>query len=157
MRFNVGLREKTDSDSTIRTFFSGESYQITADKRQILEFLLSVYEDLYRNNKELVRLDRELLLLNEHLEKRVEERTATLTQEISERKRVEEALRESEERYRELFEHIFSCVAIYEAVDDRAEFRSSKISTVPGSELRISPETKLSASGLQRYFQASLI
>ncbi len=122
MRLNVGFREKTDSDSTIRTFFSGESYQITADKRQILEFLLSVYEDLYRNNRELVRLDRELLLLNEHLEERIEERTAALTQEISERKRAEEALRESEERYRELFEHISSCVAIYETVDDGADF-----------------------------------
>ena len=37
-------------------------------------------------------------------------------------KRAEEALRESEERYRGLFEHISSCVAIYEAVDDGADF-----------------------------------
>ena len=41
---------------------------------------------------------------------------------ITERKRAVEELRENEERYRKLFEHISSCVAIYEAVDDGADF-----------------------------------
>jgi PAS domain S-box-containing protein len=41
---------------------------------------------------------------------------------ISERKQVEEALRTSENRYYKLFEHMNSGVAIYEAVEDGADF-----------------------------------
>ncbi len=42
--------------------------------------------------------------LQEHLEQMVQERTAALTEEIAERKRAEEALRNAETRYRALFE-----------------------------------------------------
>ncbi len=61
-----------------------------------------------------IRKHAEEALQKDHseLERRVQERTAALTQanralqaEIEERKRVEEALRESEERYRDLFEN----------------------------------------------------
>ncbi len=41
---------------------------------------------------------------------------------IRERKLSEQALRESERRYRELFEHINTGVAVYEAVDDGRDF-----------------------------------
>ena len=55
-----------------------------------------------QKNQELSRARDELQALNEHLEEKVEERTAALLAEISERKRTEEALRESEERFRRL-------------------------------------------------------
>jgi len=41
---------------------------------------------------------------------------------ITERKRAERTLQLSEARYRELFGHMSSCVAVYEAVDDGADF-----------------------------------
>jgi C4-dicarboxylate-specific signal transduction histidine kinase len=54
----------------------------------------------------------ELSKVRAELERRVEQRTAQLAaanevliQEIQERKQIETALRESEERYRDLFEH----------------------------------------------------
>jgi PAS domain S-box-containing protein len=43
-------------------------------------------------------------------------------QDITERKRAEVALRESEEKHRELFEHMSSGVAIYQAIDDGEDF-----------------------------------
>jgi len=66
---------------------------------------------------------------------------AELGKSETERKRVEEALRESAERYRGLFEHISSCVAIYEAWM-MEQISSSKISTLLESARRISPEIK---------------
>ncbi len=41
---------------------------------------------------------------------------------ITDRKRAEEGLRKSEERFRALFERMPSCVAVYEAVDDGTDF-----------------------------------
>ncbi|MBI5606304.1 MAG: response regulator [Deltaproteobacteria bacterium] len=75
---NIDLRQRQKADGSISVCFSGDTYQVAADKTQILDFLLSTYEDAYRKNMELIRLDNELSLLNEELEKRVEERTAEL-------------------------------------------------------------------------------
>jgi two-component sensor histidine kinase/PAS domain-containing protein len=47
---------------------------------------------------------------------------AVLEQEIAERKRVEDVLRESEVRFRELFNHMTSGAAVYEAVDNGGDF-----------------------------------
>jgi len=47
---------------------------------------------------------------------------AILAQDITERKRAEEALRESEVRFRELFNRMSSGVAVYEAIDSGGDF-----------------------------------
>jgi len=51
------------------------------------------------------RVDVELLKLNNELEHRIQERTQDLINEISDRKNIEELLRESEEKYRQIFEN----------------------------------------------------
>jgi PAS domain S-box-containing protein len=55
---------------------------------------------------------RELETINKSLEQRVENRTRALTQEIGERKLAEDSLKESEERYRTLFEEMIDVVLI---------------------------------------------
>jgi PAS domain S-box-containing protein len=53
--------------------------------------------------------------LNEHLEEEVEERTAALAQEIAERRRAEEALRQSEAYFRALIENALDVITILDA------------------------------------------
>ena len=64
-----------------------------------------------RDIAERKRAESELNQLNAELEKRVQERTAELTEEFAERRRIEVALRESEARYRAVLQH--SLEAIY--------------------------------------------
>lgn len=51
------------------------------------------------------RVEVELLKFNTELESRIQERTKDLIKEISDRKKIEELLRESEEKYRQVFEN----------------------------------------------------
>lgn len=46
----------------------------------------------------------------------------TIVRDITERRRVEEALRESDMRFRQLFKHMSSAVAVYQAVGDGEDF-----------------------------------
>jgi response regulator RpfG family c-di-GMP phosphodiesterase/putative methionine-R-sulfoxide reductase with GAF domain len=73
--------------------FEGTSHKITADPQQMLSLLLSTYEAAVYRNTELLHAQEALHLLNEQLEDIVEERTAELSAEIIERKRVEEEVR----------------------------------------------------------------
>jgi PAS domain S-box-containing protein len=75
-----------------KIFFAGQEYQITADRLQILDLLLSTYETAVQKNRELIEARDALQRLNVHLEEKVAERTAALQAEIEERKRAEEAL-----------------------------------------------------------------
>ena len=58
--------------------FAGERYVITSGRRQILNFLLSTYENAVQQNQDLILMHRELHVLNEQLENRVVERTEQL-------------------------------------------------------------------------------
>jgi signal transduction histidine kinase len=73
--------------------FAGKPYMISSSVRQILQILLATYETAVRKNEELIRAETNLRVLNELLEEKVRERTAALTAEIAERRRVEEELR----------------------------------------------------------------
>ncbi len=74
-------------------------------------------------------IEEELLNHQEKLTSLVEDRTTELTSaidllqnEIMERRRTEDALRESERRYRELFNYISSGITIYEALENGDDF-----------------------------------
>ncbi len=70
---NIDLRKKAMAEIGINVFFSGENYFITAERLQILDLLLSTYENAYHQNCELLKVQQEMKGLNERLEKAVKE------------------------------------------------------------------------------------
>ncbi len=89
---NKALRQEKQQDKDIDVIFGGERYFITSSRHQILDFLLPVFETAVRKNSSLIAAQKELKALNERLEEKVEERTALLTSEITERKKAEEQI-----------------------------------------------------------------
>ena len=80
--------------------FDGQRFVITAGRQKILEFLVSLYEatiqknqQLLQANNKLAKAEKELRLLNQKLDRKVNERTARHTAEIEKREKVERVLR----------------------------------------------------------------
>lgn len=75
---NLEIRKGAPSEMGISVYFAGQRFFITADRLQILDLLLSTYENSVNRNDELIRTRDELRVLNEQLETRVAERTEVL-------------------------------------------------------------------------------
>jgi len=74
---------------------------ISPDKQQIIELLFSTFEELSRANAQLEEAQRAVKDYAKGLESKVQERTQTLIQEIAERERAEEELRNTEVQLRQ--------------------------------------------------------
>jgi two-component system cell cycle sensor histidine kinase/response regulator CckA len=81
---NRELRKREDVQMAIQVSFAGEKYNITSDRLQILNLLLSTYEVALQKNMELTTAHNELRRLNERLEELVKERTAALNERVKE-------------------------------------------------------------------------
>jgi PAS domain S-box-containing protein len=81
---NQEIRKTARSELGIKVFFAGQHFMINADRLQILDLLLSTYENAVSNNNELRLARDELRRLNECLESQVEDRTAELRARIKE-------------------------------------------------------------------------
>ncbi|MCX6074529.1 MAG: hybrid sensor histidine kinase/response regulator [Campylobacterales bacterium] len=75
---NTQRRSVERMEMGIRLIFGGNDFLITADKVQILDLLLSSYEDSYYKNLQLQETRSELEKLNAALEEKVQERTKEL-------------------------------------------------------------------------------
>ena len=84
---NQQLRNGLNSKNGIDIFFAGKKHCITSKRHQIIDLLLSTYENAAYKNRELERVNDELILLQRRLE-----------QDIVERKKAEDRLSESEQR-----------------------------------------------------------
>ena len=91
---NRELQETSRTQMGVEVHFAGRKYFITSEKKQILDLLISTYESAVQKNTELIKVQEELKILNEELEQKVRERTATLAEEIEMRKRAEKTLKE---------------------------------------------------------------
>ena len=83
----------TGQPEPLEAVIGGQSTTISSQPQQILNLLLSTYEQAVKQNRTLAETQLELRDLNEQLEQRVTERTAALESEIAERKLAEKELR----------------------------------------------------------------
>lgn len=85
-------------EEELEVFLGSKRYLIKSSRHQILNLLLSTYQDAVEQNRILREMRTKLVMVNEELQKLVAERTEALNQEIEERKRIEGALASEEER-----------------------------------------------------------
>jgi two-component system, cell cycle sensor histidine kinase and response regulator CckA len=74
--------------------YRGMPYVITANRLQVLNFFVNIYETQFRHQLDLINAKDELAELSRNLERMVEDRTAALTEEIQERKLAEQRISE---------------------------------------------------------------
>ncbi len=61
-------RARTRSRAGVKVFFMGQEFTITSRREQILDLLISTFEDAVRQNRELRRREEELAAINKELE-----------------------------------------------------------------------------------------
>jgi PAS domain S-box-containing protein len=86
-------------------FFAGRNYTIRSNPLQILNLLLSTYESAVQKNLELAEREKDLILMNQSLEQKVEERKKELKAQLAQKIEAEKILKRSEEKYRELVDN----------------------------------------------------
>ncbi|MEO8167438.1 MAG: response regulator [bacterium] len=82
------------AEPTVDVTFGNEKYAINSTRRQVMNFFLSTYESMIEKNAELMKARDEHKRLSESLEKKIEERTQWLREEMAERRKIEEQIRE---------------------------------------------------------------
>ena len=92
---NENLKSQDPLKKGIDISYRGETYLIDSTRSQIISLLFSTYEAAVNKNIELIEAQDELKRLNQGLEEIVEQRTATLRDEVNERKAAEAALQAS--------------------------------------------------------------
>jgi signal transduction histidine kinase len=113
---NTELRKNQNGDRDLEILFANQNYTINSSPRQLLDVLLTTYENSILKNKELIESNKNLKIaqdnlnrLNTSLEQQVKVRTQelgntteNLLEEIKDRKLTEESLLKSEARLHEL-------------------------------------------------------
>jgi putative nucleotidyltransferase with HDIG domain len=89
------LSREVGGQGGLQVNFAGQTYAIAANREQILKFLLCSYEIAVGKNRELMQAQNELRRFNEELERQVQERTASLRQEVAQRQLAQEELEAS--------------------------------------------------------------
>ncbi len=97
--------EKFESELALEVEIDNSIYSVKAGREQILQMLVSTYDNAAHQNQLLRKLEEDLHALNQQLESKVVERTEALAKE-------EKRARDAETRYRNLFELLPEGVAL---------------------------------------------
>jgi putative nucleotidyltransferase with HDIG domain len=139
----------------VEVSFGGEKYHIAAERRQILNFMLSAYEVAVEKNRELNAAQGELKALNERLEQKVEERTEALKEEILVRRRAEEALKESFGKLEKTLECTVNTLSV--TTEKRDSYTSGHQKRVAQIAIAIAGEMGMSKDQIQGLHMAGLL
>ena len=86
--------------------FKGKKRFIHTEQQKVIKLMLNIYEGAIHQNERLVQTQEELRLLTDRLEATIEERTSSLSEEIKTGTQITKKLKESEEKYRKIFENV---------------------------------------------------
>ena len=102
---NKHILKEDQLKTKINISFSNKEYSISLTRLQILGMLLSTYQGAVSKTRELISTQEELNTLNHTLELKIKEKTRDLLIEVDAQKQIEEAIKESEHKYRNLIEN----------------------------------------------------
>lgn len=109
----------TDTDRLRGYSLGAVDYILTPIIPEVLKAKVNVFVELFEKSKLIVTQKELLVELNNTLEIKVEERTHSLLEEIAERKRTEEELRESEERFKAIFNDAPMGIALIDSLNGK--------------------------------------
>jgi hypothetical protein len=87
------LRKRMEERRSEKVEYNSKSYTVVGGSRQILNLLISVYGNTLSQNRDLTRIQTNIILLNDNLDAKVQERTALLLLEKQKLERVNRTLR----------------------------------------------------------------
>lgn len=102
---NSIMDEKEFTWERVDILYSGEKLQVSSSRYQILNMLLSTYEGAVQKTKKLTETQATLISLRSSLEMKVAEKTKDLSSKITERIEIESAIKNSEQKSRNLVEN----------------------------------------------------
>ncbi len=127
--------------------FEHVQYSITAGRVQVLDLLLSSYDDAVTKSCELAQARDDLRALNEELERRVASRTVALSQEVEGHLQTERRLRASHEVLATTLDNMLDCCGRYSAIRDGAgrivEFRVEEVNQAACTATRMPREQQI--------------
>ena len=137
---NKHILKEDQLKTRIDISFSNKEYSFSLTRLQILGMLLSTYQGAVSKTRELISTREELNTLNNTLEQKIKEKTRDLLIEVDAQKQIEEAIKESEHKYRNLIENalvgVFSSTAegeftfVNKALVNMLEFAPRKIQSL---------------------------
>ncbi len=135
--------------------FEGQTYLIKTSRRGMLNFLINTYETAVKNNILLRDTKEKLSELNESLERKVDDRTKSLNNEITERCHAEEELKKSFARIKKTLSGIVKALAI--TVEKRDPYTAGHEQRVAQLALAIAKEMGLGEDKIESLNIAAIL